>query len=78
MPTVNAGARVSLRFVADLSDWAMTRVCLPLGESGELSSPHRDDQFSEWRNVTARALPFDDDDIAKVCRNVLVIKPSAS
>ena len=58
----------------------MTLVCLPLGESGELSSPHRDDQFSEWRNVTARAraLPFDDDDIAKVCRNVLVIKPSAS
>ena len=65
MPTVNAGSRVSLRFVADLSDWDATRLCLPLGESGDPRSAHREDQLNEWRNVSPSTLPFSDDAIAK-------------
>jgi penicillin amidase len=78
MPTVNAGSKVSMRFVVDLNDWGSTRVCLPLGESGELSSPHRDDQMMDWRQVTAPPLPFDDDAIAEACRNVFIMKPAPS
>ena len=58
MPTVNAGARVSLRYVADLSEWDETRLCVPLGESGELTSPHREDQLDEWRNLAPAKLRF--------------------
>jgi penicillin G amidase len=76
MPTVNAGARVSMRFIVDLSDWDATRLCLPLGESGVHSSPHREDQIDEWRNVTPRVMPFSDSAIASATHNVLVLRPS--
>ena len=78
MPTVNAGARVSLRFVADLSDWDSTRLCLPLGESGDPASTHRDDQMDEWYNVTPAIVPFSDDAIANKTRNVIAIKPASN
>lgn len=73
MPTVNAGSRVSLRFVADLSDWDETRLCLPLGESGELTSVHRDDQLAEWRNVAPATLPFSDEAIANATQHHLAL-----
>jgi penicillin amidase len=76
MPTVNAGDRVSMRFVADLSDWSNSRLCIPLGQSGDHSSPHRDDQFNEWLNVAPRALPFDRDLIASAAVEVLTLRPS--
>ena len=77
MPTVNAGPRVSMRFVADLSDWDSTRLCLPLGESGDPSSPHREDQMDEWRNVAPSILPFSQNAIAGATRDVLLMTPSA-
>ena len=76
MPTVNAGSRVSMRFIADLSDWDATRLCLPLGESGVHSSPHREDQLDEWRNVTPRILPFSDSAIASATHSLSVLRPS--
>jgi penicillin amidase len=76
MPTVNAGPRVSMRFIADLSDWDSTRLCLPLGESGVPTSAHRADQLDEWRNVTPRFLPFTDAAIASATRSVLLMTPS--
>jgi len=75
MPTVNAGSRVSMRFIADLADWDATRLCLPLGESGDPQSPHRDDQMEEWRNATPRVIPFYEEAIASASRTVLVMKP---
>jgi penicillin amidase len=75
MPTVNAGARVSMRFIADLSDWDQTRLCLPLGESGDASSVHREDQLDEWRNVAPSILPFSHDAIFNSTREVLIITP---
>ncbi|HEY0727090.1 MAG TPA: penicillin acylase family protein, partial [Pyrinomonadaceae bacterium] len=75
MPTVNAGSRVSLRFIADLSDWDATRLCLPLGESGDPRSPNRDDQLDEWYNVTPSILPFSEAAIANATRNVQILGP---
>lgn len=75
MPTVNAGSRVSMRFIADLADWDATRLCLPLGESGDPSSAHRDDQMDEWYKVTPRVIPFDEPSIASAARTVLVMNP---
>ncbi|MCA1575857.1 MAG: penicillin acylase family protein [Acidobacteria bacterium] len=74
MPTVNAGARVSMRFIVDLSDLDATRLCLPLGESGVHSSVQREDQLDEWRNVTPRLMPFNERAIARATRSVLVLK----
>jgi len=77
MPTVNAGSRVSMRFLADLSSWEQTRLCIPLGQSGDPSSVHRDDQLEEWRNVTPRFLPFAPEAVVEAARNILVMKPSS-
>ena len=74
MPTVNAGSRVSLRLVVDVADWDSTRLCLPLGESGDPSSPHREDQLDEWRDVTPRFVPFSEAAIAGTTRNVLRLR----
>jgi penicillin G amidase len=76
MPTVNAGPRVSMRFIADLSDWDSTRLCLPLGESGISTSSNRADQLDEWRNVRPRFVPFTDAAIASVTRQILLMTPS--
>ena len=78
MPTVNAGARVSMRFIADLSDWAHTRLSLTLGESGDRSSPHCDDQLADWLNVAPRVLPFNQDAIQNAARNILILRPPQS
>ena len=75
MPTVNAGSRVSMRFIVDLCDWDSTRLCLPLGESGDPSSAHRDDQMDEWYKVTPRVIPFDESSIASATQSVLVMNP---
>jgi penicillin amidase len=77
MPTVNAGARVSMRFIADLSDWNATRLCLPLGEAGDPASRHREDQLDEWYKVRPSILPFDDAAIESATRDVQPITLSA-
>jgi penicillin amidase len=75
MPTVNAGARVSMRFVADLGDWDATCLCLPLGESGDPSSPHHNDQMDEWRKAKPGVVPFNADAIESSTRSILVMNP---
>lgn len=75
MPTVDAGSRVSMRFVADLNDWSDTRLCVPLGESGDPASVNRDDQLEEWRNLSPRAMPFSQETISQAARSVLTMRP---
>jgi penicillin amidase len=75
MPAVNAGSRVSMRFIADLSDWDATQLCLPLGESGKPSSEHHADQFDEWCKVKPRRVPFSDVSIANSTRRALLLTP---
>ncbi len=75
MPSVNAGSRVSMRFIADLSDWDSTRLCLPLGESGDPASAHREDQLDEWRNVAPSFVPFSENAIASATHHFLIMTP---
>lgn len=57
-PTVDAGAFVSMRFVADLSDWDETRLGLPLGQSGDIRSSNFADQLQNWLHVAPSRFLF--------------------
>lgn len=73
--TVNVGAAVSMRLIADASDWDKTQHGITGGQSGLPSSPHWKDQLDDWRAVTPRAFPFSDAAIAKATREVLTLEP---
>ena len=75
-PTVNVGGFVSMRVIADPSDWDKTQHGITLGESGVPSSPHWSDQLADWRNVTPRAFPFTEAAVAKATKETLVMTPA--
>jgi penicillin amidase len=72
---VNVGAPVSMRMIADVSDWDKTQQGISLGESGVPSSPHWNDQLADWRAVTPREFPFSEAAIAKATKEMLVLEP---
>jgi penicillin G amidase len=57
---VNAGANVSMRFLADLSNWDNTRFGIALGESGDPASPHWKDQLDDWLKVQPGVFVFNE------------------
>lgn len=73
--TVNVGASVSMRLIADPSNWDKTQHGITLGESGLPSSPHWKDQLDDWRAVTPRVFPFSDAAIAKATRDIVTLEP---
>lgn len=75
-PTVNVGAGVSMRLIADTSDWDKTQQGIALGVSGDPSSPHWSDQLADWRAVTPRPLPFTDKAVAAAAKTTLLLKPN--
>jgi penicillin amidase len=75
--TVNVGADVSMRFIADLSDWDRTQQGIPLGESGDPASPHWTDQLADWRAVTPRVFPFSAKAVAAHTRESFVLAPAS-
>ena len=75
--TVNVGAAVSMRLIADTSDWDRTQHGITLGQSGVPSSPHWKDQLDDWRSVTPRVFPFSDAAVAKAAKATLVLEPKA-
>jgi penicillin amidase len=74
--TVNVGANVSMRLIADTSDWDKTLNGIPLGQSGLPTSPHWKDQLDDWRNVTPRAFPFSKAAIANATKEVTILAPA--
>jgi penicillin amidase len=74
--TVNVGSAVSMRFIADPSNWDLTQQGITLGESGIPTSPHWNDQLEDWRRVTPRVFPFTEAAIAKSTRETLVLEPA--
>ncbi|HKR00114.1 MAG TPA: penicillin acylase family protein [Pyrinomonadaceae bacterium] len=76
LPTVNRGSSVSMRLIADLSDWDRTQQGIALGVSGLPSSPHWKDQLEDWRNVTPRTLPFTAAAVASAARETLLLEPA--
>ncbi|HEX7295610.1 MAG TPA: penicillin acylase family protein [Pyrinomonadaceae bacterium] len=73
--TVNVGASVSMRLIADTSNWDQTQHGIALGESGMPSSPHWKDQLDDWRAVTPRVFPFTEAAIAAATKQTLTLTP---
>ena len=73
--TVNVGASVSMRWIADASDWDKTLSGVPLGTSGLPNSAHWKDQLDDWRNGTTRALPFSREAVAAAAKEIVILKP---
>jgi penicillin amidase len=73
--TVNVGSNVSMRFIADPSDWDKTQHGITLGESGVPSNPHWKDQLDDWRNVTPRPFPFTKAAVESATKEMLIIEP---
>jgi penicillin amidase len=73
--TVNVGANVSMRLIADTSNWDNTQHGITLGESGVPTSPHWNDQLPDWRAVTPRVFPFSEAAIAKATKETLTLLP---
>jgi penicillin amidase len=73
--TVNVGANVSMRLIADTSNWDQTQHGITLGESGLASSPHWKDQLADWRAVTPRVFPFSEAAVAKATQATLILEP---
>ena len=73
--TVNVGASVSMRLIADLSDWDKTQQGIALGESGVPKNPHWTDQLADWRAVTPREFPFTAAAVAKAAKETLTLEP---
>ena len=73
--TVNVGAPVSMRLIADPSDWDKTQQGIALGESGLPKSPYWSDQLADWRAVTPREFPFTSAAVAKAAKTTLVLQP---
>jgi penicillin G amidase len=74
--TVNVGAAVSMRFIADPSDWDKTQQGIALGESGLPKNPHWSDQLADWRAVTPREFPFTAAAVEKAAKETLVLEPA--
>jgi penicillin amidase len=74
--SVNVGANVSMRLIADPSDWDKSQQGITLGESGIPNSPHWTDQLADWRAVTPRAFPFTEATIAKATKQTVVLEPA--
>jgi penicillin amidase len=74
--TVNVGANVSMRLIADTSDWDKTQQGVALGESGDPASAHWSDQLADWKAVTPRAFPFSAQAVASKAVEVWELKPA--
>jgi penicillin amidase len=74
--TVNVGAAVSMRLIADPSDWDKTQQGIALGVSGVPKNPHWSDQLADWRAVTPREFPFTVAGVSKATKETLVLEPA--
>ncbi|HEV2913332.1 MAG TPA: penicillin acylase family protein [Pyrinomonadaceae bacterium] len=74
--TVNVGRFVSMRLIADPSDWDKTQQGIALGQSGNPSSPHWIDQLADWRAVTPQVFPFTVAATARATRETLLLIPA--
>jgi zinc protease len=71
--TVNRGRAVSMRFIADTSDWDKTRMGIPLGESGDPASPYWKDQLADWQTANPRGFAFSKNAVLGGTKETLVL-----
>jgi len=75
--TVNVGASVSMRFIADVTDWDKSQNGIPLGQSGLPNNPHWKDQLDDWRKVTPRPFPFSKAAVESATKETLMLTPKS-
>lgn len=73
--TINRGGLVSMRYIADLSNWNNTRLGIPLGESGDPRSPYWKDQFKDWQAVNPSKFAFSNNAVSRATRDLLILRP---
>jgi penicillin amidase len=71
----NVGGSVSMRLIADASDWDKTRQGIALGVSGDPRSPHWQDQLEDWRAANPRVFPFTVAAVARSAQPSLTLVP---
>ncbi len=69
--TVNAGANVAFRMIADTSDWDKTLQGIAPGQSGNPASVNWADQLEGWRNVAPAYFPFTQSAVARAAQTAL-------
>jgi penicillin amidase len=73
--TPNVGASVSLRFIADTSNWDASRMGIVPGQSGNPENPNWSDQLADWRAVTPANFPFTINGVRSATKTVLTLAP---
>jgi penicillin amidase len=73
--TVNVGPSVSMRLIADTSDWDRSVQGLAPGNSGDPTSAHFKDQLDDWRRVAQRPFPFTRQAVEESTRVVWRLQP---
>jgi len=74
--TVNVGGGVSMRWIADPSDWDKTMSAIPLGASGWPNSPHWKDQLEGWLKGVVPPLPFTKAAVETAAKETIVLEPA--
>lgn len=73
--TPNAGSEVSMRLIADTSNWDNTQQGFQTGQSGDPASPHYKDQVNDWYKVTPRVFPFTKAAVEKAAKQTVTLVP---
>ncbi len=73
--TPHVGSAVSMRHITSPGNWDATRHIIPLGQSGDPTSPHFKDQFDAWRTGTPAIFPFSAAAVEKARVSTLTLKP---
>jgi penicillin G amidase len=74
-PTPNVGPGVSMRLIADPSNWDNSQHGITLGESGDPKSAHFKDQLNDWINATPHVFPFSKEAVNKAAKQKMVLMP---
>jgi penicillin G amidase len=74
--TPNVGPSVSMRLIADTSNWDNTQQGFQTGQSGDPTSPHYKDQVMDWYNVTPRVFPFSKAAVQNAAKQTLTLVPA--
>lgn len=73
--TPNVGSFVSMRHITSPGNWDATRQVIPLGESGDPSSPFYTDEFEAWRTGAAKIFPFSAIAVKNAAKTETVLTP---
>jgi len=68
----------ALRFIADLKELGRSSAATPVGQSGLLFHPHREDQVDLWQRVAQHPMLFDREQVGRDAKEVLMMVPTTS